>query len=58
MTDKRIKIDCPFCHTKAKDIQIVLISQKCKLYDLHCPKCGCSFFGEGKQNLIDKWNTR
>lgn len=56
MTDKRIKMDCPFCHTPAGKIQI-------KVYGnykiIKCPNCGCSFSGNyKKQELIDKWNTR
>ena len=48
MTDKRIKMNCPFCHTKAEQIQI-------KIWNTNC---GCAFHGTGIQNLIDKWNRR
>lgn len=61
--DKRIKMDCPFCHTPAHQIQ--LSGQAVKRPGgstfqgvIRCPTCGCSFSGEGKQNLIDKWNRR
>jgi transcription elongation factor Elf1 len=58
MTDKRIKLDCPFCHTKAEEIQIKIWNQKTKDGTIYCPNCGCAFHGEGRQNLIDKWNRR
>lgn len=56
MTDKRIKMDCPFCHTSAKEIQIIIYPHY-KI--IRCPNCGCSFFGDyNKQELINKWNRR
>ena len=56
MTDKRIKMDCPFCHTPAKEIQIIIYPHY-KI--IRCPNCGCSFSGNyNKQELINKWNTR
>ena len=58
MTDKRIKMDCPFCHTKAEEIQIKIWDKKTKYGVIYCPNCGCAFHGEGRQNLIDKWNRR
>ena len=58
MTDKRIKMDCPFCHTKSNIIQIKIISKNTQYGIIECPNCGCNFQGTGKQNLIDKWNMR
>ena len=56
MTDKRIKMECPFCHTSVKDIQIKMIGKT--FGTISCPKCGCHFSGKSKIELIDKWNTR
>ena len=58
MTDKRIKMSCPFCYTKADKIEIKIWNQNTKNGIIYCPNCGCSFTGTGKQNLIDKWNRR
>ena len=63
MTDKRIKVDCPFCHTPPEQIQIKIITNQHNQKGLNyghifCPNCGCMFAGNGKQNLIDKWNRR
>ena len=58
MTDEKIKMDCPFCHTKAEEIQIKIWNQKTEDGTIYCPNCGCAFNGEGRQNLIDKWNRR
>lgn len=58
MTDKRIKMDCPFCHTPAEEIQIKMYPGKSRYGVIECPTCGCNFSGVGKQYLIDKWNTR
>lgn len=58
MTDKRIKMDCPFCHTKPEQIQVKMVSKLSNFVIVECPNCGCSFSGKGKQNLIDKWNRR
>ena len=58
MTDKRIKMDCPFCHTPAEEIQIKMFPGKSHYGVIECPTCGCNFSGIGKQDLIDKWNTR
>ena len=58
MTDKRIKMDCPFCHTKAEQIQIKIWNKQTRDGTIYCPNCGCAFHGTGIQNLIDKWNKR
>ena len=58
MEDKRIKMDCPFCHTPPEKIQIKIIARVTNYGQIFCPNCGCSFYGQGKQNLIDKWNRR
>jgi len=56
MTDKRIKMECPFCHTPAKQIQLITI---CKgYYEIFCPKCNCMFRGNNKQEIINRWNCR
>lgn len=57
MTDKRIKMDCPFCHTPPEQIQIKVIS-KGLITMLNCPKCGCIFQGRTKMDVINKWNCR
>jgi len=57
MTDKRIKEPCPFCGTKAEDIQIK--HYKDGLNKIVCPKCNVTFDGfDSKQSVIDKWNRR
>lgn len=56
MTDKRIKMDCPFCGHKKEDIQISTYGKK--YHKLYCPKCNCTFEGTSKQELIDRWNCR
>lgn len=58
MTDKRIKMNCPFCYTKAEQIQIKIWNKQTKDGIIYCPNCGCAFHGTGVQNLIDKWNRR
>lgn len=58
MTDKRIKMDCPFCHTPPDKIQITFMGNSTSYGQIKCPECGCTFSGSGKQNLIDKWNRR
>lgn len=60
MTDKRIKMDCPFCGNDKSNIQVIVI---CKIKDgnyceIYCPECGVKFSGFGKQNIINKWNRR
>ena len=57
MTDKRIKMDCPFCHTPPEQIQVKVIS-KGVITMLNCPGCGCVFQGKTKQEVINKWNCR
>ena len=60
MTDKRIKMDCPFCGHDKSDIQIVILegNKNGAIGEIRCPNCGVKFSGFGKQNLIDKWNRR
>lgn len=58
MTDKRIKMNCPFCYTKAEQIQIKIWNKQTEDGTIYCPNCGCAFHGTGIQNLIDKWNRR
>jgi len=57
MTDKRIRMDCPFCHTPKEQIQLNVISKGVYVL-LYCPKCGCAFKGKSCQEVIDKWNCR
>jgi hypothetical protein len=57
MTDKRIVMDCPFCHTEPNQIQINQYGAS-KYTVLRCPNCGCEFTGQSKQELINKWNCR
>lgn len=60
MTDKRIKMDCPFCGHDKSDIQIVTMGRSSQgvFAEIRCPECGVKFSGYGKQNMIDKWNRR
>ena len=59
MIDKRIKMECPFCHTPPSEIQIKAVGFPKTVYaEIYCPKCGCKFTGTGTQELIDKWNCR
>ena len=60
MTDKRIKMDCPFCGHDKSDIQIITFGKNKNgvFGEIYCPECGAKFSGLGKQNLIDKWNRR
>ena len=57
MTDKRIKEPCPFCGTKAEDIQIKHYNDG--LNKIVCPNCNVTFEGfDSKLSVIDKWNCR
>lgn len=60
MTDKRIKMDCPFCGHDKSNIQVIVSweNKNGKYCEVRCPKCGVKFAGYGKQNMIDKWNCR
>lgn len=58
MTDKRIKMECPFCHCPPERIELKIFSPKMCYGEIFCPDCGCHFTGVGKQNLINKWNRR
>ena len=58
MTDKKIKMGCPFCYTKAEEIQIKIWNEKTKYGVIYCPNCGCSLHGTGKRKLIERWNRR
>ena len=43
MTDKRIKMDCPFCHTPAEKIQLKhygTMKSIIKFWYVICPECG------------------
>ena len=57
MTDKRIKMDCPFCGTPKERIQVKVIRTGA-LVRLFCPTCGCEFTGQSKTEVISKWNCR
>ena len=57
MTDKRIIEPCPFCGTKANDIQIKHF--KDGFNKIYCPICKATFEGlHSKQEVIDMWNRR
>jgi len=57
MKDKRIKMECPFCHCPAEHIQIKSINVGC--YRVECPECGATFNSwTNKQEAINKWNRR
>lgn len=61
MTDKRIKMDCPFCGHDKSDIQVITVGSRKKegvWVEVRCPECGVRFSGYGKQNIINKWNRR
>lgn len=53
MTDKRIRMECPFCHTKAEEIQLVAIGNYA---EIRCPnnKCAAKIIGTSKQDVIDR----
>jgi hypothetical protein len=55
MTDKRIKLGCPFCARPAHEIQLIPIG---KTYALIRCQCGVELHGNSKQAVIDKWNAR
>ena len=48
MTDKRIKMECPFCHCPPERIEIKIFSPKMRYGEIICPDCGCHFSGVGK----------
>lgn len=55
MTDKRIRMDCPFCGNSKENIQ--LISPLKGYAEIRC-QCGVVIKGHSKQEVIDKWNCR
>lgn len=64
MTDKRIKMECPFCHEPAENIQI-WIPQRVKGQPpygrIYCPNPNCQAGIGGQlsvQELISRWNRR
>lgn len=62
MTDKRIRMDCPFCHTPPERIEVMLIgSQKSRhrIWFVSCPECGVQTrHSESRQEAINAWNRR
>ena len=56
MGDKRIKEECPFCHTPKEQIQVRRVSKELSI--LYCPVCGCSFEGGSIMEVVNKWNRR
>lgn len=63
MTDKRIRMGCPFCGTPHDKIQIATYGSSAKgarpvAVKLYCPKCQVYFNGKSKQEVIDYWNCR
>ena len=59
MNDKRIKEPCPFCGTKAEEIQIKTIPFSKGYNKVYCPMCKATFEEfSSKQEAIDKWNRR
>ena len=55
MTDKRIKMDCPFCGTTKDKIELTKFGS---LIRIHCPTCNVYFSSSSKQDAIDSWNRR
>lgn len=57
MTDKRIRMECPFCHTKAEEIQLIT---NYGYAEIRCPnnKCAVKITSTSKQDVIDRWNRR
>ena len=55
--DKRIKMECPFCHTKAEEIQLIA---NYGYAEIRCPnnRCAVKITGTSKQDVIDRWNRR
>lgn len=64
MTNKRIKMDCPFCGCPKDDIQLMIVGsqrkKEGKWVRIQCPNpdCNVEFHGFGVQNMIDRWNRR
>lgn len=61
MTDKRIKMDCPFCHTPANEIQVFGWNNSSTYGEIYCPNPKCHVRISGcisKQELISRWNRR
>lgn len=57
MADKRIKEPCPFCGTKAENIQIKHYQDG--LNKIYCPNCRATFeCVDSKETVISKWNNR
>ena len=59
MTDARLEKGCPFCGNDAKHIHINEYGKGIgRVAELKCPKCGCTFRGGSREEVIGKWNTR
>lgn len=58
MTDKRIKMGCPFCGNQKENISIKQIGVVYWYIKCTNPKCGVEMHDESKQRLIDRWNCR
>lgn len=58
MTDKRIKMDCPFCGTDKTKIELVAPIKAFAYAEVCCPNCGARVVGHGKMDAISKWNCR
>lgn len=66
MTDKRIKMECPFCHCPPERIEIesegawsLFLYGETIGHKVICPDCGATFNNwENKQEAINKWNRR
>lgn len=59
MTDKRIKMDCPFCGKDKTKIYLKEYGyEDGRLTIIYCSGCGVEFHASSKQSAIDKWNCR
>lgn len=62
MTDKRIRMECPFCHIPAERVQLQLIGKTTspgRIWFVYCPECGAQTkHSHNKQEAIDAWNRR
>lgn len=60
MTDKRIKMECPFCHCPPERIQLMPLSKIANNgWRVKCPNCRATFdTWTNKQEAINMWNRR
>ena len=57
-TDKRVKLNCPFCGAPACTIQVIKVGSNYS--EIRCPRQGCEakITGSSNQDVISRWNRR